>query len=83
MISPLPRYLGNKSRLGTGLTTTLEDLEEACRTAKGRGWTKAQVASELRTAGATWKAGQILACHLAARPYLMRRLTVGSPSVAA
>lgn len=84
MISPLPRFLGTQSRIGTGpLTTALADLEDACRTAAARGWTKAQVASELRTAGATWKAGKILACHPAARAYLMQKLTVGSPSVAA
>jgi hypothetical protein len=82
--SRYPRFLGSKSTVGLGVPqTTLEDIEDACRTAKARGWTKAQIASELRTAGATWQDGKLLTCHPAARPYLMTRLTVGAPSVAA
>ena len=78
--SPYPRHLGDQSRLGTGpLTTTLEDIEDACRTAGRRGWTKAQIASELRTAGARWEAGKIVACSELTRGYLMRVLTVGQP----
>lgn len=81
---PLPRFLGTQSRLGLGVPqTSLEDIEGACRTAGQRGWTKSQVASELRAAGASWKDGRIVACHPAARSYLMRVLTVGSPAVAA
>lgn len=76
------RFLGTQSRLGTGaLSTSLEDIEDACRTAKGRGWSRAQIASELRTAGARWADGRILACHPAARGYLMTKFTVGTPSI--
>ncbi len=84
MTHPLPRFLGTHSRLGTGpLQTTLADIEDACHTAKLRGWTKAQVASELRAAGASWKDGKLVACSELTRGYLMTRLTVGSPAVAA
>lgn len=80
----LPRFLGSKSPIGLGVPQpTLEDIEAACRTAAQRGWSKAQIASELRTAGATWQGGKLLTCHPLARPYLMTKLTVGEPSVRA
>jgi len=61
------------------LNTTLEDLEHCCRVAGQRGWSKAQVASQLRAAGAKWSGGKLVSCPDLTRGWLATRLTVGQP----
>lgn len=61
------------------LETRLEDIDHACKVAASRKWTRAEVASVLRSFGCTWANGHITGCPVENRGELMIRLTVGKP----
>lgn len=68
--------IGHKMGRGRPLVTDLADIEHACKVAsQDFGRSKAEIAQELRKAGASWSDGKIVACPEANRAGLMMALT--------